>query len=117
MKLPENEAVDLALAIAAEAGRLIRSDASEHIQALKTVVGAYVASPNDPMQVDWGFLKVRNFQPKAVWAAEDKVRHARALEALKATGYGAAMDVAIESASEEVTPDVIEDADAPDAEE
>lgn len=116
MKLPENEAVELALAIAAEAGRLIRSDATEHIQALQTVVASSVASPNDPLQVDWGFLKVRNFQPKAVWAVEDKLRHARALEALRDTGYGAVKEVAIESAADDVAPDVIEDVDAPDAE-
>ena len=110
MKLPEDEAVELALAIAAEAGRLIRSDATEHIEALQTVVSAYVASPNDPLQVDWAFLKKRNFQAKAAWVAEDKQRHLNALEALKVTGYGAVKEVEKESVVEDVTPDLIQDA-------
>jgi len=103
MRLPENQAVELALAITAEAGRLIRSDATEHIEALKTVVSTYIADPNDPTLVDWAFLKKRNFQAKATWAAEDKQRHGIALAALKATGYGAAKEVAIESSVEEDT--------------
>jgi len=114
MKLPENEAVELALAIAAEAGRLIRSDATEHIEALQTVVSAYVATSDHPMRVDWPFLKIRNFQPKATWSSEDKRRHAKALEAWMATGYGAAKEVAIESAADDLTPDVIQDVETAD---
>ena len=116
MNLPEDQAVDLALAIASEAGRLIRSDASEHSEALQTVVAAYLTDPNDPARVDWTFLKKRNFQPKPLWAAEDRLRHARALEALKATGYGAAKQVAMESEADspavEDLPDGLDPLDA-----
>jgi hypothetical protein len=88
MKLPEEQAVNLALAIAAEAGRLVRSDASQHATAMKVLLEAYLAEPNDSSRVDWEFLKQRNFQPKAVWTNEDKRRHKNAITALAATGYG-----------------------------
>jgi hypothetical protein len=111
-KLPEDRAVDLVLAVAAEAGRLIISDATQDINALKTLVGTYLASPDDSSRVDWEFVKRRNFRPKAEWAGQDKDRHKKALESLKATGYGEVMEVAKESASDNIAPETIEDVDA-----
>jgi hypothetical protein len=108
-RLPEDQAVELVLAVAAEAGRLIRSDASEHVAALQTLVSTYLGNPSDPSRVDWDFIKKRNFQPKATWASEDRQRHTTALEALKATGYGAAKEVAIESSLEDGTTAEITD--------
>ena len=86
--LSEELAIEFVLAVAMEAGRLVKSDASEHVQALRTLVECYIADPRDPLCVDWSFLKARLFRKKAEWIAEDKRRHLRALEALKATGYG-----------------------------
>ncbi len=112
MRLPEDQAVDLALAIAAEAGRVVRSDASQHAAAMKVLLEAYLADPADPTKVDWPFLKQRNFQPKATWAEEDKRRHALALEALRATGYGEAKEVEEEAKREDSLPqEAIENAD------
>jgi hypothetical protein len=97
--LPEPRAHDLALAMAAEAGRLVTSDASAHIAALETLVQTYIVSPADPGQVDWEFLKRRTMQDKAVWKDEDKRRHQAAEEALRASGYVASP----EPQDEEVT--------------
>jgi hypothetical protein len=85
--LPEPRAHDLALAMAAEAGRLVTSDASIHITALETLVQSYIGSRTEPNQVDWEFLKRRTMQVKAVWRDEDAVRHEAAQQALAASGY------------------------------
>ena len=117
MKLPEDQAVDLALAVAAEAGRLIRSDASQHATAMKVLLKTYLGDPTDSTRVDWPFLKRRNFQPKATWAAEDKRRHQLALEALKATGYGETSAVEEEAQCEDSMPqEMIESRDLPNRE-
>jgi hypothetical protein len=117
MKLPEQEAVELALAIAAEAGRLVRSDASQHANAMKVLLQAYLADASDSSKVDWGFLKRRNFQPKAAWAEEDKRRHKAALASLAATGYTATQQVAEEAQREDSTPqEEIEAGDPPEDE-
>jgi Type II restriction endonuclease EcoO109I len=112
--LSEELAIEFVLAVAMEAGRLVKSDASEHVQALRTLVEAYIADPSDPLRVDWSFLKARLFRKKSEWVAEDKRRHLKALEALKATGYGQVSQVAEESAAEEAKPeDAMEDDDLP----
>ena len=117
MKLPEERAVELALAIAAEAGRLVRSDASQHATAMKVLLETYLADPTDSTKVDWPFLKQRNFRPKETWAAEDKRRHKLALESLKATGYGEAKEVEEEAKREDSLPqEVIEGGDLPNLE-
>jgi hypothetical protein len=87
LDLPEEEAVEMALAIAAEAGRLVRSDAAEHIDALKLVVGSYIAERGNSSSVDWEFIARRNMQKAPAWKLEDKDRHRGALEALDASGY------------------------------
>jgi hypothetical protein len=86
-ELPESEAVALILAIAGEAGRLVEHDASADIGALEVLVRTYLGQPSDPKEVDWEFLGIRLFQPKAAWEAEDKRRHVAAWEAMTATGY------------------------------
>lgn len=85
--LPEDDAVELALAIAVVAGGLIRRDADEHIQALELVVGDYIASRSDGKAVDWEFIAKRNMRKANTWRSEDKARHERAMQALDASGY------------------------------
>lgn len=85
--LPEDEAVELALGIAAVAGGLVRRDADEHIDAMKLLVGDYIAKRDDSRVVDWEFIAKRNMQKKAAWAADDKARHERAMSSLGKSGY------------------------------
>lgn len=85
--LPVPKSIDLALAVAAEAGRLVRRDASEHIAAMKLLVGDYIASREYPDQVDWEFLALLTMQPKEAWAAADRERHKRAMAHLRDSGY------------------------------
>ncbi len=85
--LPAENAVELALAIAAAAGRLVRRDADEHIAALKLLVADYVATRADISVVDWEFIAKRNMQKAEMWRTEDKKRHERALEELATSGY------------------------------
>lgn len=91
--LDEHRAVDAALAMAAEAGRLVRQDASDHVQALKVLVADYIADREQPQVVDWEFIALRNMSVPAGWREQDKQRHTRALAALAATGYGQDQDV------------------------
>ncbi|WP_161595000.1 PmeII family type II restriction endonuclease [Micromonospora sp. FIMYZ51] len=85
--LDEVQAVDLALAMAAVAGQMIKNDASQHLQALQLLVGDYIADRSENLIVDWEFLARRNMQTPDNWRAEDKARHVRALKRLAATGY------------------------------
>jgi hypothetical protein len=85
--LPEEDAVELALAIAAAAGGLVRRDADEHIEALKLAVGDYIATRSDDSVVDWEFIAKRNMQKRTTWGVEDKARHERAMARLIASGY------------------------------
>lgn len=85
--LPERQALDLVLAIAAEAGRLVRRDVNEHLSAMKTAVADYIDDRENPGTVDWPFLARRNMESPDAWAAEDKIRHKHALEVLAASGY------------------------------
>lgn len=103
--LPEDQAIDTVLAIAAEAGRVVRRDASAHIEALETLVAHYIDTPPMPGAVDWDFIATRNMRPQAVWKDEDKERHARALAALAATGYGVPAEAAAEPAEGDETAD------------
>jgi hypothetical protein len=65
----------------------VRRDADEHIDALKMVVGEYIASPGDPNVVDWEFIAKRNMQKNEAWRVEHKGRHARALARLAESRY------------------------------
>jgi hypothetical protein len=85
--LPERGAIDLVLAIAAEAGRLVRRDASNHINAMKTLVADYIADRTDDDLVDWEFIARRNMEKAEAWKTEDQERHRRAFGILTATGY------------------------------
>lgn len=85
--LSERPALDLVLAIAAVAGRLVRRDVSIHLAAMKSLVADYIAERSNPELVDWPFLARRNMESPSAWLGEDRARHARALEALQRTGY------------------------------
>jgi hypothetical protein len=85
--LPEVAAVDLALAIAAEAGRLVRRDVLSHLAAMKMLVRDYIATRGDIGVVDWEFIARRNMASSTTWITEDKSRHKRACDLLSATGY------------------------------
>jgi hypothetical protein len=81
------EAVDLALAIAVEAGRLVRRDASNHVDALRLLVADYIADRKKPSVVDWDFIARRTMRSKDTWKDEDKQRHDHAMKRLVKTGY------------------------------
>ncbi|MFC9962253.1 PmeII family type II restriction endonuclease [Streptomyces nigra] len=85
--LPQDQALELALAIAAEAGKLVRHDASVHINALRLLVATYLQTEEGSDQMDWEFIARRTMQPKSAWKDEDSERHKRALAALNASGY------------------------------
>ena len=85
--LPENQAIDLVLAVAAEAGRLVRRDAASHIAAMKLLVADYIADRTCASAVDWEFIARRNLENPAKWKAEDKQRQQRAIASLASTGY------------------------------
>lgn len=87
LDLPEGDAVELALAIAAVAGGLVRRDADEHIEALKLAVSDYIATRSDAAVVDWEFIARRNMQKTDTWRTQDKARHERAMSSLAASGY------------------------------
>ncbi len=84
----EKLAIDLALAMAQEAGVLLRQFANEDVlRALETAVGAYIATNDDPDVVDWEFLAERNMIGSDESKAEGKARHANAQKAVKDAGY------------------------------
>lgn len=87
LALDESEAVDLALAMAGVAGRLVLNDAERHLKALKILVADYVAERENAAVVDWEFVARRNMQTPDRWRSEDSERHARASQCLAATGY------------------------------
>lgn len=96
LDLPEEDAVDLALAMAKVAGDLIQSDAAVHEEALVTLISAYIADPEEPAAVDWEFLAERTMRRREVWKSQDKGRHQRAQAALVASGYDPDAATAIE---------------------
>lgn len=59
----------------------------EHLNALRLVVGDYIAERDDDAVVDWEFIAKRNMQTPQNWQAEDKKRHKRSMDRLVATGY------------------------------
>jgi hypothetical protein len=85
--LSQDSAVALALAMAAAAGPLIRSDVDEHLSALRTLVADYIAMRDDKEVVDWEFIAKRTMQVRENWTAEDAKRHKQALSRLVASGY------------------------------
>ncbi len=85
--LPDPDCIELALAVAAEAGKLVRRDASAHIDAMKLLIADYIGMRDRPGVVDWEFIALRNMQDDAKWKDQDRERHQRALGKLAATGY------------------------------
>lgn len=84
--LPEDDAVELALAMAKVAGDLIQTDAGRFERALKSLVATYIEDPNEAGAVDWDFLAKRTMRERSAWKDEDKARHRRALAVLRASG-------------------------------
>lgn len=87
MSLPEREAIEVALSVAAEAGRLVRRDASLHVGALKALVADYIEDRGRGGHVDWDFIARRTMRAPDDWRAEDRERHERAIMLLKSSGY------------------------------
>lgn len=85
--LNEEDAIELALAMSTVAGRMVTSDASVHIDAMKVLVASYVSRRDDEAAVDWDFIAKRVLQKKSEWNIEDRDRHTHALAALEAAGY------------------------------
>lgn len=85
--LPEEQALDVVLAAAAEAGLEASSDAAEHLEALTVLVERYIADPTDTSRIDWNFVITRNMRAKEIWNQEDARRHKAAMAFLKSTGY------------------------------
>jgi hypothetical protein len=84
----ENKAIDLALAMAQEAGVLLRQFADDTaLRAMETAVAAYIAVEDDSTVVDWEFLAQRNMIDDAAVKAEGALRHKRAQQAVKDAGY------------------------------
>ena len=83
--LPEDEAVELALAMASVAAPLVKQDAGSHLQALKLLVFHYIA--NEYGEVDWEFIATRTLRARENWRIDDERRHAHALEMLRESGY------------------------------
>jgi Type II restriction endonuclease EcoO109I len=85
--LPTDDAVELALAIAAEAGAEVRRDADEHLGALVFLVADYISRREARGVVDWEFIARRNMQSKPSWREEDERRHLHAVSCLERSGY------------------------------
>lgn len=85
--LPSPQSIELVLAVATEAGKLVERDASRHLNALKLLCATYMAIPDSPGKVDWEFIALRNMQEDNAWRESDRARHQVALDRLKATGY------------------------------
>lgn len=85
--LPEPKALALVSEIAKAAGKQVTRNTDAHIGAMVTLVQAYIADPAAAEKVDWPFIFKVTMTKKEDWAAEDKVRNARASAALSATGY------------------------------
>jgi hypothetical protein len=85
LEVSEEEAVRLVLALAAEAGALVRQDAEEYVESLEILVADYIRDEADPTAVDWEFIGSRTMSKRDAWREEDAARHTRALAALKAS--------------------------------
>jgi hypothetical protein len=84
----EETAIDLALAMAQEAGSLLPDPTDDDaVRALEAAVAAFIAAEADPTVVDWEFLAQRNMIGGAAQKAESKKRHKRAVQAVKDAGY------------------------------
>jgi hypothetical protein len=91
LDLPEDKAIDTALAMVAEAASIMRhSEAASHLKALKALVADYISRRDDDAVVDWEFIATRNMRDRSVWKADDAARHKRAHLRLIDSGYGAA---------------------------
>lgn len=84
----EKVAADLALAMAQEAGRLLRQFSGDAaLLAMEAAVAAYIATEDDQTVVDWEFLAQRSMIDSEETRAQAQVRHERAVHAARGTGY------------------------------
>jgi hypothetical protein len=86
----EKKAIDLALAMAQEAGLLLRglsAEAERSVKAMETAVAAYIQLDSDSGSVDWEFLAQRNMIDAPDVVAAGKERHLRAKKAVEAAGF------------------------------
>lgn len=86
-ELDEDKAMMLAYEVSKAAANIIRREAQPHIEAMKLLVGSYIADPKDATRVDWAFLFDRSMKTKAVWKDEDAMRHQAGMTRLTATAY------------------------------
>ena len=86
-ELDPDDAVDLILAMALEAGRLVRQDADHPLAAMRILVENYIEDPSRPGEVDWAWIETRTMRERSTWRTKDAERHKAAAEALKQAGY------------------------------
>lgn len=85
--LSEDKAMRLAYSISQAAGDIVRRDSQPHINAMEELVRRYIGVPGEPETTDWAFLFDRTMKDKGQWAADDRVRHEQAWQALLDAGY------------------------------
>ena len=84
----ESLAVDLVLAMAQEAGVLLKGLVDDSsLRALVVAVAAFISEDDDPETVDWEFLAQRNMLASAEIKSQNRNRHERAKRALSDAGY------------------------------
>lgn len=82
--LDETRAVDLIVAMAAEAGRFVQQETEEMLDGLRKLVAAYIESDAVPGALDWDWITTRTMRDRKKWSKEDGERHKRALAKLEA---------------------------------
>lgn len=123
----ERKAIDLAVAMAQEAGGLLRSLSDRGMHAIELAVAAYIASKDDAMEVDWEFLAQRNMIKSSSFKSEGERRVRAARRAVENAGYSwppkkgkdaemAAIADAVASVTPELAADLAEMLPGPDAE-
>jgi hypothetical protein len=84
----EQQAIDLALAMAQEAGSLLQEISDDMaLRVLEAAVAAYIATDDDPSAVDWEFLAKRNMIDDPEVKRQGTIRHERARTAAAKVGY------------------------------
>jgi hypothetical protein len=111
----EQQAIDLALAMAQEAGSLLQKISDDKtLRVLEVAVAAYIATDDDASAVDWEFLAKRNMIDDPEVKKQGTVRHERARKAAAEAGYEWPKRVSkkVDSADEVVAEELAEAAAA-----
>ena len=88
LEADEQQAIDLALAMAQEAGSLLQEISDDTARrVLETAVAAYIAKEEDSSAVDWEFLAKRNMIDDPEVKKQGAFRHDRARKAAAEVGY------------------------------